>query len=107
MCSSSTSKPARTRVRAVSTYAAVIRVRSCSDAGRTICIDSGLGIRLALSACTPLERPFATGPAWPTWPATLAPVSWIASASRASPVSVSGPTTICSRWVRPSGATAR
>ncbi len=107
MCSSSTSKPALTRVRAVSTYAAVMRVRSRSDAALIICIDSGLGIRLALRACTPFERPLATGPAWPTWPATLAPVSWIASASRASPCSVSRPTTICSRCVRPSGAIAR
>ena len=91
----------------MSTYAWVIRVRSFSVADRTICIDSGLGIRLALSACTPLERPLATGPAWPTWPAIAAPVSWIASASRARPGRVAGPTRICSRWVRPSGATAR
>ena len=107
MCSSSTSKPARTSSRAVATYAWVIRVRSCSDAEPIICIESGLGIRLALRARTPLERPLATGPAWPTCPAILAPVSWIASVIRASPASVSSLTTICSRWVRPSGATAR
>ena len=91
----------------MATYALVTRVRSASVAERIICIDSGLGIREALIALTPLERPLATGPAWPTWPAIAAPVSWIASAIRASPSRVSGPTTICSRWVRPSGATAR
>ena len=63
MCSSSTSNPARTSVRAVATYAAVTRVRSCSVAVRIICIESGLGIRLALIAGTPLDRPLATGPA--------------------------------------------
>ena len=83
------------------------RVRSASEAERIICIDSGEGIREALIALTPLERPFATGPAWPTWPAIAAPVSWIASVSRRSPASECSPTTICSRWVRPSGATAR
>ncbi len=46
MCSSRTSKPARTRVRAVATYAFVTRVRSASVADFTICIDSGLGIGL-------------------------------------------------------------
>ena len=66
MCSSSTSKPASTRVRAVATYALVTRVRSASVAERIICIESGLGIREALIALTPLERPLATGPACPT-----------------------------------------
>ena len=107
MCSSSTSKPALTRILAVSTYALVIRVRSFSVADLTICMDSGLGIRLALTARTPLERPLATGPAWPTWPAIAAPVWWIASAIRVRPGRSRRPTRICSRWVRPSGATAR
>ena len=107
MCSSRTSNPARTSVRAVATYAAVTRVRSPSVAARIICIDSGLGIRLALIACTPFDRPLATGPACPTWPATAAPLAWIASVNRSSPGSVSSPTTICSACVRPSGETAR
>ncbi len=107
MCSSSTSKPARTRVRAEATYARVIRVRSRSVAERTSWSDSGLGIRLAASAWTPFDRPLATGPACPTWPAIPAPVAWTASASRASPASVGSPTTTWAACVRPSGATAR
>ena len=91
MCSSSTSKPAATSVRAVSTYAAVIRVRSCSEADRIICIDSGLGIRLALSAWTPLERPLATGPAWPTWPAIVGAGLVDRLGQPGQPVPVSGP----------------
>ena len=46
---------------------------------------SGDGIRDAARACTPFDRPLATGPACPSWPATFAPVSWIASVSRARP----------------------
>ena len=107
MCSSSTSNPARTRVRAAATYRSVTRARSASVAAWTICIDNGLGIRLALIALARLERPLATGPAWPTWPETFAPVSWIASVIRLSPARLCSPTTICSAWVRPSGATAR
>ena len=107
MCSSSTSNPALTSVRAVATYARVTRVRSFSDAERTSCIDSGLGIRLAAIAGTRLDRPLATGPAWPTCPAIEAPVACTASASRASPARVDSPTTTCSACVRPSGATAR
>ena len=72
-----------------------------------ICMLSGDGILEAARACTPFDRPLATGPACPSWPATLAPVSWIASVSRASPGADSALTTMTSFCVRPSGETAR
>ena len=39
--------------------------------------------------------------------AIAAPAPCTSAASRSSPARVRGPTTICSAWVRPSGATAR
>jgi hypothetical protein len=85
----------------------VIRVMSASVAERIICMLSGEGIREAARPCTPLERPLATGPAWPSWPPIFAPVSCTASARRARPGADDWSTTITSLWVRPSGATER
>ncbi len=56
---------------------------------------------------SPLDRPSATGPAWPSCALTAAPVSCTASVSLRSPGSASGRIHSCRRSVRPSGATAQ
>lgn len=59
------------------------------------------------TAGRPLERPSATGPAWPIWAEAAAPSACTASVRRRRPGRASGRIHIWSRSVRPSGATAQ
>ena len=100
------SKPASTARAAARAKSPVIRSMSSSVAARTI-DPSGVTVRDGASAGARFDFGLATGPAWPIWAATAAPVRWTASVSRASPSTVSGRSCRHRRSVRPSGDTAR
>ena len=85
----------------------VTRSISVSVIDRVTFIEMGLTSRDADSDGTPFLAALATGPAWPIWPATSAPSSWMVSTSFRSPGTAAGRSQMQPSSVRPSGATAR
>lgn len=105
-CASTASKPVSRAMPAAAPWAFTMRAMSSLVAALSKPMASALKRRLAEIDGSPVEREFATGPAWPSCAEILAPVACTASVRRCMPGSTSGRQYSWPACVRPSGATA-